>query len=362
MGGGGRVIHECSRMRVDVTSQSREPKFEFSARVRQGDFRDSSDTISAAGRTPSDDKGSRHKHLLALGQEEENLYPAIRGAEGALRFFRERNIKWWKSSRSGDNSKVDGPTRNMASSQVACVNFLLPLIEIPSAMPAEPQAIDADVCGIADIHHQANASPIEFEWIGLDRSLEGGRTRGSQTTSIDAFMVAETAAGLRRAYLLEWKYVEQYFRTKPDFKGDGKAGETRRQRYSPYYYRDASSFNPVTAPEMEDFFYEPLYQIMRQRLLADRMVQNRELGVSEAKVVVVVPEENLSYRETITSPTLKERFPELKMVEQIMLATLRRPKDQFAMVAPYTLVNAVVGATDGMADHWASYWRERYGV
>jgi hypothetical protein len=128
------------------------------------------------------------------------------------------------------------------------------------------------------------------------------------------------------------------------------------------YYADSSSFDITVVPDLEEFFYEPLYQIMRQRLLADRMAQNRELGVSEAKVVVVVPEENLSYRETITSPTLKERFPELKTVEQIMLATLRRPKEQFAMVAPYTLVNTIVGATDGMADHWASYWRERYGV
>ena len=53
---------------------------------------------------------------------------------------------------------------------------------------------------------------------------------------------------------------------------------------------------PVTA-----WFYEPFYQIMRQRLLADRMVRNGELGVREAKVVIVVPDVNRAYRERITS-------------------------------------------------------------
>ena len=34
---------------------------------------------------------------------------------------------------------------------------------------------------------------------------------------------------------------------------------------------------------MDDFLYEPFYQIMRQRLLSDRMVRERELAVYEAK-------------------------------------------------------------------------------
>ena len=40
---------------------------------------------------------------------------------------------------------------------------------------------------------------------------------------------------------------------------------------------------------MDEFLYEPFYQAMRLRLLADRMVRERQLGVSDAKVVVVVP-------------------------------------------------------------------------
>ena len=59
---------------------------------------------------------------------------------------------------------------------------------------------------------------------------------------------------------------------------------------------------------------DPFYQIMRQRLLADRMVQQRESDVDEAKVVVVVPEDNRAYRtvghsRTVTSPPLARRLP-----------------------------------------------------
>ena len=43
---------------------------------------------------------------MALGYEEENLYPSIR-VMGAVDFFGQRNIKWWKSARSGEDTSVD---------------------------------------------------------------------------------------------------------------------------------------------------------------------------------------------------------------------------------------------------------------
>ena len=222
---------------------------------------------------------------------------------GAIDFFSQRGIKWWKSSRSGDDSKVDGPTRNMASSQVACVNFLLPLVSIPGALLTALRTLDDDVCDVLDITNGGHTSPVEFEWIGLGHSLEGGGTRGDQNTSIDGFLVAETKSGRRRAYLLEWKYAERY--------------------RAPF-----SSFNPFTVPNLCDFLYEPFYQIMRQRLLADRMVQKRELGIDEAKVVVVVPEQNWAYRtvsdgKATTSPPLaKLGYPRLTNEVQHLVRVL----------------------------------------
>ena len=206
--------------------------FGAAARRRQAEFRKSSPTISESAKSPSDDKGRRHGHLLALGCEDENLYPPLRGETGARRFFRERRIKWHRSARSGDTPGEDGPTRNMASSQVACVNFMLPLAGIPGAMAAALRAIDSDVRDVVNICHEGRVSAVEFEWIGCKRSLEGGTTRGANNTSVDAFVIADTGAK-RRAYLMEWKYVEEYGGAED--KGAGDAGTTRRCRYDALY-------------------------------------------------------------------------------------------------------------------------------
>ena len=226
---------------------------------------------------PSDAIGRRHDYLLALGCEEENLYPSLRGENGALRFFADRGIKWWQARASGDASDGKRPTRNMASSQIACVNFLLPLVEIPGALTTVLQAIDGDVTGIVDIEHQGTSSPVELEWIGLDHALEGPsvKSRGANSTSVDAFIVVETPGG-RRAYLIEWKYVEEY---RTEGKGEGRSGATRRRRYA-HLYEESPSFNGK-AP-FDAWLFEPFYQILRLRLLADRMVRDRDLGVSEA--------------------------------------------------------------------------------
>ena len=84
------------------------PSFGTIARNQQAYFRSTSETVSSAGRSPSDEKGRRNGHLLALGSESENLYPFIRGENGAARFFRERSIKWWRNSRSGDSPGKKG--------------------------------------------------------------------------------------------------------------------------------------------------------------------------------------------------------------------------------------------------------------
>lgn len=176
----------------------------------------------------------------------------------------------------------------MTTSQVACVNFLLPITGISRALPAALRVLDEDVRRVVDIHHEDRVSPLEFEWIGILRSLEGGVTRGAQNTSVDAFLVAETINGRRRGYLIEWKYPVQYQSSKPAFKGAGRSGNTRRARHSGLFHAPYSAFNTEVVPELDEFLYEPFYQTMRQRLLADRMVQERELDVDEAKVVVVV--------------------------------------------------------------------------
>jgi hypothetical protein len=327
------------------------------ARNRQAKFRPS---LSAAAQNPSDPKGQRYGHLLALGCETENLMPCLRGSDGALKFFGDRGIKWWKSVRSGDDIKAVGPTRNLASSQVACVNFLLPLADFPGALAASLRAIDPDVAGVVPITCGTLASPVEFEWVGWNAPLEGGRiTRGANQTSADALVVAEVPGG-RRAYVFEWKYCEEYLR--PEDKGTGKSGDTRRYRYCVRYHAAGSSF--TGAVPLDDFLFEPYYQLMRLRLLADRMVDEgvtAALRVDEARVVVACPEANQEYRKAIPSTPLARRFPHVGTVEGLMRATLKDPSG-IAVVAPESLVGALRAAVLGPAIRpWLEYHQARYG-
>ena len=244
----------------------------------------------------------------------------------------------------------------MASSQIACVNFLLPLLEIPGAPAAMLRAVDSDVTDVVRIEDGGCSSKIEIEWFGLNYAIEGPsvRSRGSHSTSLDGFMVADTPTG-RRAYLLEWKYTEEYS-TKS--LGEGRQGDTRRRRYGERY-RTSASFNRKVP--LDAWFYEPFHQVMRMRLLADRMVAERELDVAEAKVVVIVPKGNLAYRERITSPHLSSHFPEARSVADVMRMSLTNPERDFASVCPSVLADAVRLACGESATAWGSYLRERYG-
>ena len=251
----------------------------------------------------------------------------------------------------------------MASSQVACVNFLLPLYAIPGALRSVVRAIDDDVEDIVAISHEERVSQVEFEWIGLGRSLEGKTTRGANTTNVDAFVIAKTAAG-QRAYVIEWKYTEESLTTRPKYLGKGYRKEQQLKGYADLYYADSSSF--ATSIPMNELLYNAFDQIMRQRLLADRMVAKGELGVSDAKVVVVVPEENRAYRtaahgKKTTSPPLAKRFPNLETVDEVMQATLKDPNASFKMVTQTELRAAVESECGDAVSDWAEYIRERYG-
>lgn len=321
---------------------------------RQARFKETSSTVSEQGRCPSDELGRRHGHLLALGYEDENLYPSLRGASGVRSFFKQRGLKWHRSYKSGDALGDDGPTRNMASSQVACVNFLLPISKISGALLAALRTIDSDVTDVVSIRHKGRVSPVEFEWIGLDRSLEGGTTRGANNTSADALILAETEA-VRRAYVIEWKYTE---RSSNKNLGWGDSGNRRRRTYARYYKATSSAFR--TDVPMDELLYDPFYQLMRLRLLADNMTILQDLEVSEAKVVAVVPETNFAYRRKITSQPLAVRFPHCRTVAEVMNATLKRPDRAFAMVCPSQLLKAVERECGASVSPWASYQWARY--
>jgi hypothetical protein len=332
--------------------------FGVDARAQQARFRA---TLSVGARSPDDDKGRRNPHLLAIGHEHENLIPELRGADGATAFFRSRGIKWWRNGRSGDQPG-DGPTRNLASSQVACVNFLLPLARRPDALLAMMQEIDESVLSIEPIPDPQGAAPslVEFEWVGWNEPLEGGRvSRGAMQTSADAVVLGRTSTGLR-AFVFEWKYCEEYL--SPEDLGGGSSGDTRRRRYTSRYLAPDSSFRGDVP--LDEFLFEPFYQLMRLRLLADvieRSGLSPDTQVADARVVVVCPDANADYRRAVRTTPLARRFPALSSVEDVMRATLRNP-DDLAVASSEALVGALRASEQAVSvATWLSYHHERYG-
>jgi hypothetical protein len=331
--------------------------YQLLLRERQARFRATSPIINEAARRPDDPMGQRHGHLLTLGYEDQNLFPPLRGPGGAVEFFAARDIKWWRAQTTGDTIGINRPTRNLASSQVACVNFLLPLASVPGALETVVHCLDSQAESVVPLEYRGLRSAIEFEWIGLEGSLEetANPRRGYGVTSADALMVAVTQRR-RRGYLFEWKLGESY--KAGLYKGDGSRGQDRRRRYTPLYQAADSSFNG--AIRLEDWLYDPLYQLLRLRLLADRMVRRREFGVEEVRLVVVCPMENTAYLGRVTSSGMWKRLPEAQTLAEVMQATLRNPLS-FAITSPADLIAAICRAQLGPTlDPWLAYHRDRY--
>ncbi len=323
-------------------------------RDRQARFRISSPTITAEGRTPADATGKRHPYLLGLGAELDNLFPGIR--QSAPAFFRERGIGWWRSAVSKDRSVKDGgdlvPTRNMASSQVACVNLLFPINDRPKALTALIRAIDPEVQGVAPIHHQGRAPAfVEFEWVGCCQTLEGGKwSRGANATSIDALLLGQVPGGVR-AFLLEWKYVET---GGDEDKSSGRKGETRLDTYSDRYERSR-----LFRPKLKQVLVSPIYQLVRSILLGHRMVEQRELGVTDARTVVVCPPENDAY--LTLAPSHAKRLGMATTLELAMKEHVLRKPDVFDVSSQAKLLEAIRREGGPLPEGWSDYMRARYG-
>jgi hypothetical protein len=289
-----------------------------------------------------------------------NLFAPISGDKGsASSFFRARRIKWWQSTATGDARGQRGPTRNTLSSQVACVNVLMPLRDDTVAITAMLQAIDPEVQEVVAVEdgHTPSPSRVEFEWVGARArlSLEGtAATRGQRVTSSDAFLIARLRSGALRGFLMEWKYVEDG--TEKD-KNPGDDGNERRRRYGPLF---AKVFKPGL--QLDHFLVDPVYQLVRLCLLATKIVDDGQVErVMSVRTVLVCPRTNLAYRNTRPRGRIRDRLQVATVVEAVRNA-LRDP-DAFIDAAPDELVSAVrrLGSQSAERGDWLSYMRDRYG-
>ena len=257
-------------------------------------------------------RGRRDEMFLHEEHSPENLLPAVR--DEALRLYTELGIVWH------EGPKPELPSNYLLDSMVGCVNALLPLAHAPEALATFFSPLVSDAIGSVIVEGDRY---LTFEWIGLDNPLAEvleGRKRGSRATSIDAYCILKTALGRHVGLAIEWKYTESY------------EGSQFYERAVPYY---AHHFDGPDSPldcrsigGEEALFYNPFYQLARSQVLAHKMEKSREVGVDEVHFVLIVPQENRAYRESVTSPRLAATFPGVGVVG--IWEELQRKPDRFA--------------------------------
>ena len=247
---------------------------------------------------------------LPLDAATENLFA---GARGEIDRFAGTPIPWHK----GVNG---GPTTHMCSSQVCCVNFLSAFSSQPDALLSLVRELYPDAEQMVPVDPRGEGEFVEFEWIGdpeanyLDegRGPNKRRTRGANATSADAAVRYADGSGNEHVLLIEWKYCESYddlssislaarlLSLDPQTGTETRSAGTRRSRYEHLLSDVAALPDGVT---FDDLCVEPLYQLMRQQMLAYAMEQSGE--AASVRVLHLSPASNADFKR-ITSDTLRD--------------------------------------------------------
>ena len=205
----------------------------------------------------------------------------------ALALFSELGIPWHAGV-------GNGPSNHLLSSQVQCVNALGQMVTDPSRL----ERAFGTPLGTAEVLQIEPGRFLTFEYIGdedyFNEGAGGPRVRGAHCTSVDAAFLHRNDGGLVELVLIEWKYTESYRIRRPDPVRD-------KVRWGRYGEASMADDGPVRGDLLEfaDLLDEPLYQLMRQQLLAHALETDRAHGVERVRVVHVLPTRNGAYQQSL---------------------------------------------------------------
>ncbi|QIK68015.1 hypothetical protein G7072_18180 [Nocardioides sp. HDW12B] len=266
----------------------------YTARERQraARWKATSTTLPESARIPAPyvtksgrSDGTPYPFCLPARHSALSLLPEARDL--ALTMFAELGIPW----HAGVDGSGGGPSNHLLSSQVQCVNALAPMVRDPArVIAAFGQHLD-----IAEVLEIEPGRHLTFEYIGptdfFGESPSGDRVRGAHCTSVDAAFCYRTTEGQVELALVEWKYTESYRKRRPEAKRD----EVRARRYAAFV---ADPEGPVR-DDVLDFgllLDEPLYQLVRQQLLAHELEKASAEGASTVRVLHVLSPANVAYQ------------------------------------------------------------------
>lgn len=314
------------------------PTYRQTEKARATAWKLSTDTLPAEAKVPAHyiDQGSHpsskfHEHCVPAEFAELSLLPEVRPM--ALELFAELAIPWHAGV-------GNGPSNNLLSSQVQCVNACGQMVTDPDRLV---RAFSGPL-GTVEVFEIEPGRHLTFEYIGdsdyFGESPGGERVRGSMCTSVDAAFVHHTRDGRVELILLEWKYTEAYRLRQADPAKDA----TRLKRYGTALI---DPDGPVRA-DLLDFAFlldEPLYQLMRQQLLADQLEKNHAHGADRVRVVHVLPPANTGYQRSLHRPAQNA----LGSTVGEVWAKLLRGLDRFVSIDPAVFLDPAITSSEYVA-------------
>ncbi len=277
-----------------------------------------------------------------------NLYAPIR--EEVKTYFEENRIVWWGGT---------GPTGHVLSSQIACINHLFSVRNDADAVLAMLNNVRNEFTEVLPIASDVEPAYIAFEVVSdKDHLKEGSSTRGSNCTSIDALIYARHESGERWLIPIEWKYTERYGnqdKSKEDRRGETKGANGRgTKRMSTYNDLITASGQLKSLDDYAGSLYyrEPFYQLMRQTLWAEKMMEHRDterVAADNYLHVHVIPSENdelLLKKYKVSDDTMERSW-------RGMLAD----QDKYVMVSPEALLAPVANKYPELTEYLSTrYW------
>lgn len=278
-----------------------------------------------------------------------NLYATIR--EGVIKYFKENKISWWGGGK---------PSGHTLSSQIACLNHLFAIMNDRDAVLAMLNGVRDEFEDVLPVLCDAEPQYIGFEVVSKEDHLnEGTPTRGSNCTSVDAFIYAVHRGDKKRWLIpIEWKYTEHYYSKDKsnedrasEAKGANGKGLERVGRYAALT-DESSQLKSLESYYNSVYYQEPFYQLMRQTLWAENMVKNcgKEcLKAEDYLHIHVVPSDNKAL--------LERRY---RVSDRGMESTWRsmlNDQSKYVIVDPKSLFTPIAERYPELASYLAKrYW------
>ena len=270
-----------------------------------------------------------------------NLSPTIRDLADRL-FSAEPVIQWHQHANHG------------LSSQVCCVNFLLPFADKPDLLARWIAHVTGETVAEVLPVERGRAGGhwfVSFEWIGdvdhLNEAKPGTqRKRGANATAADGAVLYRTADGDTNLLLIEWKYTEKYGQPL-----DPKGNETRRSRYESIWRAPNGPIRVDVEVTLDSFFWEPFYQMLRQQMLAWH-TERSDARIDRARVLHLSPADNRPLH-AVTSPPLRGLGTD---AFDVFRSLLTNPADFLSM----SIEEAFAPLAGWPEANWYSWLQDRY--